>query len=62
MMAMQSSNGGPEIPPGSPNEIPPEEVPLGIPPGSPVEEPGSPQEVPAEPPLEVPPPPTNYKE
>ena len=55
-MATKNGNGEPDIAPGNPTEIPPEEIPVGIPPTSPVENPAPPGEVPPEPPLEVPPP------
>ena len=45
----------PEIPPGGPVEMPPEERPPDVPPTGPVEEPEPPVIVPPEPPLEVPP-------
>ncbi len=45
----------PEIPPGGPVEIPPQENPPDVPPAGPIEEPEPPVTVPPEPPLEIPP-------
>jgi hypothetical protein len=52
------SNGQPDIPPGNPAEVPPQELPPDIPPGGPIEEPPPPSEVPPGSPVEVPQPPT----
>lgn len=53
------SNGQPEIPPGNPVEVPPEQVPPDIPPGGPSEAPEPLPEIPPKPPVEIPPSPSD---
>ena len=53
------SNGQPEIPPGNPVEVPPEQVPPDIPPGGPLEAPEPLPEIPPKPPVEIPPSPSD---
>lgn len=51
----EMTNGDPDIPPGNPSEIPPEQALPDIPPGGTVEEPNVVPELPPAPPIEVPP-------
>lgn len=48
-------NDAPEIPPGSPVELPPGQLPPDIPPGEPVENPPPLPEIPPDAPIEIPP-------
>lgn len=48
------TNGEPEIPPYRPVEVPPEDFPVDIPPGGPIEEPAPLPEVSPQPPVELP--------
>jgi hypothetical protein len=48
------SNGEPEIPPGNPVEVPPEQAPPDIPPAGPLEAPEPLPEIPPKPPVEIP--------
>jgi hypothetical protein len=50
----RSTNGEPEIPPGNPVEVPPEQAPADIPPGGPIESPVPQPENPPVTPVEVP--------
>lgn len=55
ILATNVDNGEPEIPPGHPIELPPEQEPPDIPPGGPLEEPAPSPETPSEAPIEIPP-------
>ena len=57
-MQDRMNHGEPDIPPGSPVEVPPEHNPVDIPPGGPVEAPPQQPEISPEPPVELPPAPT----